>query len=378
MSMDGSDTEVEDLSPIEGAELADELHDEQPERLSVRDSINKAWKEHGGELPESRQPKDDRDKPGHDKQPVAAADKGAPGRKGADKAPASVPVTTDRQGTEASPAPAGSAPSGWTKEAQAEWGKLPPAVQAAITKREIDMSAGAKQLQERYGGIHKTVQTLAPTFQKLGVTPDRGLENMVSWFQTIEQNPLEGIKALAQTYKIDASKLGAALPAPAPNGSSNGQTQPSLADPRYDQLARTVAEMQHRGHQEAQNAELTAWSATKPHYQAVRQTMAQIVAGAAQMQDTSILSADGAKVDLDKVYDKAVWMVPEVRAAVLKENQEAARKARQAQVDNAKRAGSSVRPGTPGSGSSRNGEVKPKKGESVRDSIKRAFSELRS
>jgi hypothetical protein len=372
-----SDFEEDELNTgtTEGAELADELRDEpveKPERLSVRDALEKSWKEAGGELPENR--KSDSRKQSVEKSDSNRRDataKGAPGK--------TERVTAESVEKPAAAPQPSSAPNGWSAEAKAEWSRLPPHVQAAVTKRETEMSAGARQLQERYGGIHKIVSTqLTAPAQKYGLTPDRILENALSWFQVIEQNPAQGLAALARTYNIDASKLGTAAPAPA-NGASNGSPQQQqYQDPRVDQIARTVMEMQQRGQQDATQAELRQWSANKPHFDKVRLAMAQIVSGAAQLQDTSILTADGASVDLDKVYEKAIWMDPEIRSAVIKEQQEAARAARQQQADQARKAGSSVRPGTPGSGSARNGEVKPKKGESVRDTIKRAMAELRS
>lgn len=376
MSMDGTDLDDTDLGTIEGAEIADELRDEPAERPSVREVLEKSWKEHGGELPESRKRSS---APKEEIQARDATKKGAPTDKSAGKAAGAERVTREpATGAVEAASQSSAAPNGWSSEAKADWGKLPPHVQAAVTKRETEMSAGARQLQERYGGIHRAVTNqLTPAAQKYGLTPDRVLENALSWFTLIEQNPAHGLAALARTYNLDASKLGAAAPAP-PGGASNGQAPQQFQDPRVDQIARMVQDMQQRGHQEAQQAELKAWSATKPHFAAVRQTMAQIVSGASQLQDTSIMTDDGAKVDLDKVYEKAIWMHPEVREQILKEQQEQARKARQQQADNARRAGASVRPGTPGSGSLRNGEVKPKKGETVRETIKRAMAELRS
>lgn len=374
-----ADVTGEDEFEIDNQHEAEDLgHEgaEQPERLSVRDALEKSWKEHGGELPESRQPKEDRrERPAKDKQPVAAADTGAPGK--AAKAADRVPSTEGRQGTEAPQASAAAVPSGWSKEAKAEWDKLPPAVQAAVTKREADMTAGAKQLQDRYGGIHRVVTTqLTAPSRKYGLTPDKILENAVGWFNAIEQNPAEGLKALARVYKIDASNIGAAAPAPAANG-SNGQSQP-VSDPRIDQLLRTVSDMQNSRTQEVEQAKLDAWSANKPHFAKVRQLMAQVVAGAAQLQDQSILDAGG-NVDMDKVYERAIYLDPEVRAQVLKEQAEERRKANAAQVNNARRAGSSVKPGTPGGGSVRSGDAKKApKGMTVRQSIEHAMSELRS
>ena len=385
MSTDGIDSEVEDLDPIEGTELADELS-EQPERLSVRESLNKAWKEHGGELPESRRSKDD------EIQTRDATGKGAPDGRTAGKTGGAeqIPAAEARQGTESTPSTAASEPpKGWAKEAQAEWGKLPPAVQAAVTKREADMTAGAKQLQDRYGTIHQAVTRAAPLFQKYGRTPDQGMDNVLKWFEAIERNPAQFIPELAKSYNLDVSKLGAATQPAA--GATPDQTTQLPADPRIDQLMQKIGSFetaeQERQRQAIEDG-MRRWAASKPHFEAVRQMMSQVVAGAGQMHDTSILDAAG-RPDLDKVYDRAIYMVPEVRAAIEQEKAAAAkaardkqladaRAARDKQAAGARRAGASVRSGAPGDGSRVNGAaVPPKKGLSVRESINAAMAEVR-
>jgi hypothetical protein len=372
--IDGGLTDDADGGSVSHDESRDDRgRDGKPERLSVRDQIEKAWKEHGGELPESR--REPRKRPTRSElQP--RKDKNSDRDATLQGAPVKPDPTSDGGAAPAATSP----PGGWSTDAKADWSKLPPHVQAAITKRETDMSAGAKQLQERYGGIHRLVTgQLAAPAQKYGLTPDRILENAVSWFNEIERNPLDGLRKLAQLYRINGATASAASPSGQPNANPGQASSGQISDPRIDTLIRVVTDMQNSQYTDAKQAELKAWSANKPHFESVRQVMAQIIAGAERLQDTSILDATGAAVDLDKVYERATWQVPEVRAAVLKEQATARRNAQTAQATQAGRAGVSVKPGTPGSGQRGDGGTKPlPKGSPVRDHIKAAMAELRS
>jgi len=344
MSMDT--TKTDEIEPEELDTEAEDLGSESPKGQSVKDAVRSAWDKHSAE--------EDSPKP----EPRLERRSSPVERRDAAPKPESAPVTKP---TDTSPSSA--PPQGWSSEAKADWVKLPPSVQAAVTKRETDMTEGAKQLQTRYGGIHKAVQDLGPIFQKLNVAVDKGFENMVSWFRAIEANPKETIVALAKQYNVD---LGAA-----PSATS---TNPS--DPRLDSVLAEVNALKSADsvrQQVALNDRLNAWSATKPHFEAVRGAMANIVNGALASNDTSILDSNG-NPDLDKVYDQAIWLVPEVREKVLAEQAAASAEARRAVATKSRTAASSVKPRPPGDGAKT--QLGPKKGESVRDSIKRVWGEI--
>lgn len=312
--------------------------------------------------------------PGDDDKPDATKPKAKP-----EKPDRVTPEKPDRvaakpkvpPGTAAGTAPA-EAPKGWTDEAKTAWNALPDAVKAAVAKREADIAEGVKKIQERYKPIHDTVTKAAPMMEKYQQTPAAFVDRIVDWAMAIDRNPAAAIQALCQQYKVDPSKLTAP---PATPPAANGTTQPNatINDPRIDGLVSKVQsfEAAEKTRQvSATNEALKAWSSGKPHFAAVRATMAQIVAGAMQMKDESIFGADG-RIDLDKVYDQAIYMVPEVRDAILKEQRKAHTEAARDAASKARRAGNSVKPSAP---ASNRAGGKP----TLRETIKAAFEEVSS
>lgn len=375
MADDDANLELEEAPVVE-------TEDAEPERgASVGDHIRAAFKKHSGEGPESPE------KPPARREDRGAKDRDRSGKFTKEAKPDTAPRATGKEPEPkpmepAAPPTADAAPKSWTKEAQAKWQALDPQIRAEISKRENDMAAGAAQLKQRYGGIHEQYQKLAPLFQKYGRTSDQGLEQIGLWFEAIERNPQVAIAELAKSYGVNLGQPG---PAPTSPPGATPNTTPSQAqsssDPRIEQLLRTVGQIQSAEQVRQQSATqeaMRAWAANKPHFEAVRATMAQIIAGAEKMQDSSILDESGVRIDLDKVYERAIWQIPDVRAALLKEQAEARKAERQAAAEKARRAGSSVRPGAPGSAGPANGATAPKKGATVRDSIRAAIEELRS
>lgn len=387
MSMD---TEIDDLDDEILDDQIDDREVDEPSGRSVRDSLEKAWEDHGGDLPEARKDarerrKEDRqERNGRDRTETKGGPKDAQGRFVSREAPKGDPA--QRDGAPAPDAtrdaPATSAiqpPNGWSPEAKEAWSKLSPAVQAAVTKRETDMTNGARQLQERYGGIHRLSQALAPRFQRYNLTPDRGFANMASWFEAIETNPAHGISQLAKLYNVDVRQLGAQAPAAQPGVATNGQTPSPRPDPRLDQLVNWARNLEQNRLNEVQQAKLSAWSPQKPHFAAVRQLMGDMLQISSDNRDPRFLNEAQTDVDLDKLYQAAIQSHPEIGPQVIREKLEEERKARQARVDRARQAGGSLRPGTPGS-APRVGEksAKAKKGETARDTIRRVWDEMRS
>lgn len=336
-------TETPDREPIEKADK------EGPK--SIRDSLKDAIKIHTKDTDEKPvdRPKRERQKP--------AALNGA-----ADPA-----IKDSKPEGQVAQTPA-NAPNGFSEEAKAEWARTPPSVQQAITKRIADLDVGVKQVQQRYGGIHQTVQRLNPIFQKYGQTPDQGMAIQAAWAEAIEQNPAAAIQALASQYKVDLSKL----------------SQGSVTQPQQQQYAQSAkpgwaTEIENRleSMQQSKTEEaFNAWKSNKPHAEALRETMATILAGAAATQNPVILDATGTKIDLDKVYEMASWQHPEIRAKIIKEQKDAEAKARAEDVKKAKRAGVSARPSTPGTAAQKG--TGHKKGMSVRESLNAVIEDLRS
>lgn len=295
-------------------------------------------------------------------------------------------------------------PKALTEEAKAAWAQTPPAIQAAFLKREQDMQRGVEELKGRYAEIDRALEPHMGEIRKNGKTPAQAVQQLFAWFQAFAANPDVAFPALAKSFNYDLARLGvkadAAGGAAAAAGGTPAAGQPAGDVPpavqqyitkmeaRLNELEQkstqqydTLASSFQRETQAKTEEVLSHWAKDKPHFEAVRGYMAQLI------QSGTIPLKDG-KVDLDGAYDAAIYAMPEVRAKVLaeaesarqkaiKDKTEAERKAQQDQADRARKAGVSLTGGAPGAP----GVTQPGrkgKGKSVRESIEEAREQLRS
>jgi len=299
-------------------------------------------------------------------------------------------------------------PAGISKEAAAEWTKTPPAVQQAFLKRVEDMDKGVAQLKNSYAEIDKALSPHLEAIRRHGHTPAQAVNQLFSWFQAIAGNPGKAFPALAKSFNYDWNKIKA-LPAYGEEAQQGQQQQgqqqsgnqppgdiPEPVQAYINQLNERLAMMGNQleqrfgsieqgfqRQQEAQTEEvLAAWSKDKPHFEAVRHTMGQLIASG------TVPLKDG-KVDLDGAYEMAVYAIPDVRAKVLAEQEAAkvaaakkaaedAAKRKQAEADKARKAGASINGGTPGSAVAQQpGRKVPGQRKSVRESLAEAIQQVR-
>lgn len=107
--------------------------------------------------------------------------------------------------------------------------------------------------------------------------------------------------------------------------------------------------------------------------------MGDLLENAVRQQDPRFLNEAGTDVDLDKLYIHACLVHPEVGPQIVKERAEKERNERLARINQKRRAGASMRPGTPG-GAPLKGEQPKKlpKGSGVRAHLIAAWDEARS
>jgi hypothetical protein len=94
-------------------------------------------------------------------------------------------------------------PSSWDVAAKAAWDGLPPAVQAAIAKRESEVSSGFAQYKELQG-----LKPYADMATRSGTTLSAALENYVNIDQMLQQDPAQGFQRIAQGIGLDNAKAG--------------------------------------------------------------------------------------------------------------------------------------------------------------------------
>lgn len=303
---------------------------------------------------------------------------------------------------EGAAAPTTSPPGPWSKEARAEWAKVPPAVQTAVLKREADVQKGVDALKAHYSDIETALQPHSDVIKRHGHTPAQAVSQLFAWFQALAQNPAQAFPALAKSFGYQLPSPAATTAAPGATPAAGTEQAPVNADgeispavQRYvDSMLQQVGgvlgeygqklsaqEQYFKAQNEAKTHDvLNTWSKDKPHFERVRATMAQLIASGA------VPLVDG-RVDLDGAYNKALWLSDDTRAELLAKQEAdrvAAAKAKaaaeaKAQADKAaaaRNANVSLSPTAPGTDPSRAAAGKRKKGESVRESIQRARQEL--
>jgi hypothetical protein len=302
---------------------------------------------------------------------------------------------------EAQEAPETAAPEAWSREAKDAWAELPPHVQQAVLKREQDTVAGVRQLQDRYREIDTALAPRQEVIRQTGHTPGQAVNQLFLWFEALTADaervkrgiPAQAFPALAQSFGIDPNIAYAAY-AQQQQQPQPGQVDPAAVQPQYEgppkwftdqmnQWGQALGQkfgsieqaMQQQGLAKA-NEVLDIWSKGKPYFEEVRPLMAQL------LQAQMVAPLPNGNADLDKTYETACNMDPNVRAKMYAEQQKAAdaqrkakeaaeKKAQQDQADKARRAAVALGPSAPGN------QVTPerRKGKSVRESLQEAIEE---
>ncbi len=262
-------------------------------------------------------------------------------------------------------------PSSWKKGMDQEWAKLPPAMREEIHRREQNFLDGIKEYREPAAFGRAIGQEMLPhvdIMRQVGVTPQQLTKEIMGyWSELVRGTPDrkgQVLLHLAQQYGIDISTLAA------PRHRDDSQQQSAASMPDLSPVLQRVASVEQQlvaqrqeverqlSEQANQEVQRFASNPERKHFLAVQGQMAQLVAA-------------GQANTLDEAYDKAIWMVPEVRALVLSE-QDAKRQADEAARAAAARKASATnvnRRGTP--------PVAQKAG-SMDDTIRAKWRELQS
>ncbi len=291
------------------------------------------------------------------------------------------PATSEIPKTEQNEQPTASKPvgppSGWSKEAQALWDKLPDAVRADAVRREAEVAKGFDEYRGKTAQLAEISQALEPlkaVFQQNGIQNEaQAVKRLLEWEGNF-RNPQTRIQAfhnLAQQYGVDLRQL-VQNPSQAP---SSAQEIPEPLRPVIDQFGNIVSDV-NSVKQELQSLrservedQLRSFAKDKPHFEKVRVIMGQLM--------TAGIVPPG---DLDTAYQKATQLHPEVSAAM--EAEKAAKAAAELAKTNAEKAARarsaavSPSPQRSPNGAAAGPTSKPKSS-SVRDSLLGSISELR-
>ena len=234
------------------------------------------------------------------------------------------------------------APASWRKEAKGEWANVPLHIRQEVHKREMEITRAlneANQARQSAQQFEQAAQPYMARIQSLGVTPQQAFNELLKADYTLAtgtpQTKAQLMDKLIQDYGIDIVELDAAIARRLGVGGQPGQQpqqqmpdiqalvqqqlQQALA-PIYQQQQQAQVQQQQ---QAAQTVEQMALDPKYPHFEEVRQDMADLI---------ELSSRRGVALSLDQAYSRAVSGNPELSAMNLaaQQNQRAQRAAQAA------------------------------------------------
>jgi hypothetical protein len=221
-------------------------------------------------------------------------------------------------GAEAAPTfPVDKAPQAWKPAQKAKWEALDPDVRQEVVRREREITrtlgetAQARQFSQQF---QAAVQPYLPRLNALGAHPMSAVTELLKADYILSTAPkqqrAELISKLIKDYDIDIPTLDSVLAGtPTPDPVSSNVER--LVAQRLEPFQKYIQEQEQRRAYEAQaeqrSMEQTVQSfennAAYPHFDAVRDTMADLV---------EIYANRGVPLDLKAAYNKAVAMDPDL------------------------------------------------------------------
>lgn len=228
-------------------------------------------------------------------------------------------------------------PNSWSKEAKADWDKLPPQVQEHIAQREAQSHKAISELGQfakAYEPVHNTIRENYERIRASGKDVGTYTDHLFKADAALERDPVGFIKMVAEAKGIDLAALSDPFAIPSTDAQSQQITaqlnaamsrvehlERQLADTRYKVEGREAQEYQAR--QSSYEAEVTKFSADKVDFQDL---INDIVPEVKRIRDANPTLA--AKDVLQEAYDRARWANPATRAKLLAEQQAEADKKR--------------------------------------------------
>lgn len=351
---------------------------------SVRDALLGAFAEHSDVQPKDAKPASerqekpaDKSKPGNPyKDPATGkfttADGAAPPEAAPDKPVTESEPGVQEQAQETVSKPASDAPVSWSQEAKQEWAKLPPAIQAAVSKRESEVSDGFKKygdVARKYEDIDRAIAPYRQFYAESGRSDAEVVNQLWQWNIGLLKDPAGTFPRLAQLFGYDLAQHAQtqASQGEQPTMDPNIQNVLKPLETRLSELAsktQTVEQMFAQARQEQAEAQLQAWAKDKPFFARVRPQMGRIMQA-------------GLATDLDSAYRMATRADDEVFAEMQRADAEKAKAAIPKPAPDpvkAKKAAVSI------TGSAPNSAVlaKPKSNKTLRQDIVEAMNEARA
>lgn len=213
------------------------------------------------------------------------------------------------------------APVSWSADAKTAWASLSPAVQNAVLKRENEASNGIRQYSEQVKLYERAIAPVAQEAQRRGLSTEDGIQRLLDGQRFLETQPAQAILWLSKQHGIDLAELASNPPA---------VQQQARPDPAFAQVNQTVQSLQERLQQLEFGNNLTVaqqFAASKPYYADVEEQLPDFIREVQRIDP----SLTGLPL-LEKAYERAIWLNPDVRAKVTAAERADAEKARLADV----------------------------------------------
>lgn len=235
--------------------------------------------------------------------------------------------------------PAIDAPGAWSAEMKGQWSGLPAPVQEYVAQREREAHGRISKMGQelsQWKPIGELRQKYQDVLDRHGMTFSDGINRLLHAQTMLDQNPMQAIAAIAQTYGVDLAQ--------AFGGQGGQQSQPMhpefarvtqelsnvkaiITQQQREQLAQKTREQREMGEWAART--LAEWEVGKDHLDDVRDDMRHLL-------------STGAATDYDQAYSLAIQRNSGVKSKVdAKRQADEAAKARDQQakaVKDAKRA----------------------------------------
>lgn len=215
------------------------------------------------------------------------------------------------------------APASWKKDAKGEWNALPLQARQEIHRREMDVQRVLNEtapIRQEVQQFRETVNPYMARIQSLGATPIQAVGELLKADYLLAsgspQQKAQFIDKLVQDYGVDIKELDAAIAKRLGGGQQQAQQQPAF-DPNQisqlvqQQLNQALAPVYQQRQQEqqqvvqqaARTVEQMALDPKYPHFEEVRQDMADLM---------EINSRRGIYISVQEAYNKAVGMNTEL------------------------------------------------------------------
>ncbi len=253
---------------------------------------------------------------------IAGAEKPAQETTAAPAEAAAEPVPDQPQTEGPAPdanAPASEAPQSWSAEKKAMWAAIPPEAREYIAQRETEAHQQISRLGHeiaRYRPVGELLDAHQDMFDRNGFAPIDGLQKLFEAQSLLEQNPVQGIMAIADQFGVDlAATFGGTGEQAADPQSQQLVHQNRLLTQRLAQLENTQkaqAEREAQARREEAKSTVAKWGEGKTHF--ARDDVKRLM---------GTLMSNGSAKTLDEAYEQATYAIPDVRSLILADQKKA-------------------------------------------------------